>query len=489
MTTAGPCSAGDALGVVDGDFAIVGEDLYEVACGVLERLLGGGGELVTLVAGAEAGDLAQACEALGRARPPGRRRRGLRGRPGPLPAAGGGGVAVAGVQVALGLAGRGRRRQAREARSSKATGVETVGDLLGHLPAPLRRKGSLSELEDLNEGDILSLVGEVVTSRPEALPGPAYPPHGVPPRGPGPRRGRQPAADLLRQAEAHRRLARDQELPAGTRRRVQRPAEVVQRPVAADQPRLADVRRRRPTTPRRDARPDPDLPLRGRRQHLAVRGHRSGSPSTWSSDIPEVLPAAVREAEELITADQALRWIHRPDNWAQKVSAAEAAEVRRGVRHPDGARPAPRRDRGHRRQPAPRTRRRACSTGSTSGCRSRSPTASAASGRRSPPSSAQGHPMHRLLQGEVGSGKTVVALRAMLQVVDSGGQAALLAPTEVLAQQHHRSIVGDARRPGRGRLPRRRRGRDPGRAADRLAERRRPPRRRSRRRPAARPGS
>jgi ATP-dependent DNA helicase RecG len=53
---------------------------------------------------------------------------------------------------------------------------------------------------------------------------------------------------------------------------------------------------------------------------------------------------------------------------------------------------------------------------------------------------AAGHPMHRLLQGEVGSGKTVVALRAMLQVIDAAGQAALLAPTEVLAQQHYRSI-------------------------------------------------
>ena len=53
---------------------------------------------------------------------------------------------------------------------------------------------------------------------------------------------------------------------------------------------------------------------------------------------------------------------------------------------------------------------------------------------------AQPHPMHRLLQGEVGSGKTIVALRAMLAVVDSGGQAALLAPTEVLAAQHLRTI-------------------------------------------------
>lgn len=53
---------------------------------------------------------------------------------------------------------------------------------------------------------------------------------------------------------------------------------------------------------------------------------------------------------------------------------------------------------------------------------------------------ARDHPMHRLLQGEVGSGKTVLAVRAMLQVIDAGGQAALLAPTEVLAQQHFRSV-------------------------------------------------
>ncbi|SJN13190.1 ATP-dependent DNA helicase RecG [Leucobacter sp. 7(1)] len=54
---------------------------------------------------------------------------------------------------------------------------------------------------------------------------------------------------------------------------------------------------------------------------------------------------------------------------------------------------------------------------------------------------AQAHPMQRLLQGEVGSGKTLVALRAMLQVAGSGGQSALLAPTEVLAAQHFRSIT------------------------------------------------
>ncbi|WP_460521425.1 ATP-dependent DNA helicase RecG [Humibacter antri] len=54
---------------------------------------------------------------------------------------------------------------------------------------------------------------------------------------------------------------------------------------------------------------------------------------------------------------------------------------------------------------------------------------------------AQPVPMNRLVQGEVGSGKTVVALRAMLQIADNGGQSAFLAPTEVLASQHLRSIA------------------------------------------------
>lgn len=55
---------------------------------------------------------------------------------------------------------------------------------------------------------------------------------------------------------------------------------------------------------------------------------------------------------------------------------------------------------------------------------------------------ARPHPMQRLLQGDVGSGKTIVALRAMLRTVDAGGQAVLLAPTEVLAAQHYRTITG-----------------------------------------------
>jgi uncharacterized protein len=63
MTMGGPCEPGDVLGVIEGDFVLVGHELFEVATSVLERLLDGGGELVTLVSGVDAGDLADRCAA------------------------------------------------------------------------------------------------------------------------------------------------------------------------------------------------------------------------------------------------------------------------------------------------------------------------------------------------------------------------------------------------------------------------------------------
>jgi ATP-dependent DNA helicase RecG len=157
-------------------------------------------------------------------------------------------------------------------------------------------------------------------------------------------------------------------------------------------------------------------------------------------DIPDVLPPSVREAEELVPISQAMRWIHRPDNFGQKTKAADRLKYdeafvtqtllarRRALIEATVANPRPGRsggllDRFDERLPF----------ALTDGQR--------AIGEEIAAELGEGHPMHRLLQGEVGSGKTVVALRAMLQVIDSGGQAALLAPTEVLAQQHHRSIV------------------------------------------------
>ena len=101
-----------------------------------------------------------------------------------------------------------------------------------------------------------------------------------------------------------------------------------------------------------------------------------------------------------------------------------------------------------------------------------------AAARRSPRSSrdlAAPHPMHRLLQGDVGSGKTVVALSMLLAAVQGGHQGALMAPTEVLAEQHATGRAGAARRP-EGARPRQpvRRPTAAGRAAHQPGHRRRP---------------
>ncbi|MFY1633350.1 ATP-dependent DNA helicase RecG [Solwaraspora sp. WMMB335] len=151
------------------------------------------------------------------------------------------------------------------------------------------------------------------------------------------------------------------------------------------------------------------------------------------------MPAAVRAGRNLIGLDAALRQIHRPAGEAElfrarrrlkwdEAFAVQLTLVQRKMRAADSpARPRPRADAGllttfDARLPYQLT------------------DGQQRVGEEIAADLATAHPMHRLLQGEVGSGKTVCALRAMLQVVDAGGQAALLAPTEVLAAQHHRGI-------------------------------------------------
>jgi ATP-dependent DNA helicase RecG len=157
-------------------------------------------------------------------------------------------------------------------------------------------------------------------------------------------------------------------------------------------------------------------------------------------ELPETLPDDVRAGRGLVAARQALEWIHRPDSWEQQqaaerrlrfeeafVTQAALAQRRAGLRalaaQPRAGRDGGLLDRFDERLPFTLTE------------------GQLGVSEQILADLAAGHPMHRLLQGEVGSGKTVVAVRAMLRVVDSGGQAALLAPTEVLAQQHHRSIT------------------------------------------------
>ncbi|WP_395694248.1 ATP-dependent DNA helicase RecG [Nocardioides sp.] len=161
---------------------------------------------------------------------------------------------------------------------------------------------------------------------------------------------------------------------------------------------------------------------------------------TVLDEFPDPVPDAVRERYDLTDVRTALEWVHTPRDPSQ-ISRAQRrfrfeealvtqlvlAKRRRDVR-------------------AQGAQARAGGGGLLAAFDERLPFELTAGqreiGAQLEHDLAQPHPMNRLLQGEVGSGKTLVALRAMLRVVDSGGQAALLAPTEVLAQQHHRSIVG-----------------------------------------------
>ncbi|MGW5748484.1 ATP-dependent DNA helicase RecG [Amycolatopsis sp. NPDC003861] len=160
-------------------------------------------------------------------------------------------------------------------------------------------------------------------------------------------------------------------------------------------------------------------------------------------DVLEVgddpMPAELRRLHKLADLDNALRGIHRPENWAhleaskKRLKWDEAMAVQlifAQRRHSAISRPA---------KANPHV-----SGGLMDAFDKRLPFDLTAGqrgiGDEIAADLASEHPMNRLLQGEVGSGKTVVALRAMLQVVDNGRQAAMLAPTEVLAAQHARSL-------------------------------------------------
>ncbi|GLZ35499.1 ATP-dependent DNA helicase RecG [Lentzea sp. NBRC 105346] len=159
----------------------------------------------------------------------------------------------------------------------------------------------------------------------------------------------------------------------------------------------------------------------------------------WDGVATDPLPEELRERHELIGLEKALRAIHRPESWAEislarkRLKWDEALAVQLALaqrRKSAGARPAP--------SCAPKK------GGILDAFDARLPfkltNGQVEVGEQIAHDITVTHPMNRLLQGEVGSGKTMVALRAMLQVVDSGRQAAMLAPTEVLAAQHARSL-------------------------------------------------
>lgn len=314
-----------------------------------------------------------------------------------------------------------------------ALGIATVGELLRHYPRRYARRGELTPIASLEHDDHVTVVGRVssVMRRPM--------------------KNRQgtwldvqvtDGKDTLHLAFFGRGAhAAEQRLKPGTEAMFSGKVNVFRTPrtrrVSLTHPEYETFDETEATAEEFAAVPVPIYPsAQGLASWKIARAVRTVL-DVLSLDDP--IPAEVRQRHGLPTLETALRQIHRPRNFEEIAQARrrlkfdeafllQAALVRRrmaAVAAP--ARPRPRRDDGllsefDRRLPFRLTE----------GQRKVGEEIAADLGGS--------HPMHRLLQGEVGAGKTVVALRAMLQVVDAGGQAVLLAPTEVLAQQHHRSI-------------------------------------------------
>lgn len=320
-------------------------------------------------------------------------------------------------------------------------GLRTVGDLLLHFPRRYVKTGELTEVEGLHDGEMLVVVGRIAkcdrrqyTDR---------------------RTGRTAyRVEALLETDGPRLsmtfFAKDQRIAAWHERRlVVGRRGIFQGKVGRfrDSWQLTNPQMVLMGTPGEDAA---QLSLETLGDLYPIYPLSAGVESwdlqravafalTVVEDLPERLPEVLREAEGLLDVRTALEWIHRPSDYGQVTRAQQRFRFeealttqlvlarRRRALQAQGARP------------------RTGGGGLLAAFDARLPFELTAGqrevGAEIEADLARPHPMNRLLQGEVGSGKTLVALRAMLRVVDSGGQAALLAPTEVLAQQHHRSLT------------------------------------------------
>ncbi|GAB2450365.1 ATP-dependent DNA helicase RecG [Nocardioides hungaricus] len=322
-------------------------------------------------------------------------------------------------------------------------GLRTVGDLLHHFPRRYVKTGELTRVEELNEGDMLTVVGQIASSRLNTYQDrrthrTAYRVD-VTVRTDGP----SFRISMFAKNKSLGEWQQSTRMPAGRRGifvgkvssfrgewQLTHPQVVLFGSADEDAAQLSldAIGELYPIYPLTRGVDSWDLQ---RAVAFAL---------TVLEDVPEVIPEPVRREYDLLDARTALERIHNPSDYGQVTTAQrrfrfEEALVNQLVLA--------------RRRRAVRALGARARTGADDGLLAafdaRLPFELTAGqrevGAEIDRDLAQPHPMNRLLQGEVGSGKTLVALRAMLRVVDSGGQAALLAPTEVLAQQHHRSIT------------------------------------------------
>ncbi len=315
-------------------------------------------------------------------------------------------------------------RPNQAAKFAKARDIETVGDLLAFWPRRYRTKES--NLADLEVGEYAVVVGEVKTVETTPMRS---------------KRGRRLTAVITDgthdlditffSAYGHERA-----LTVGTRC-------IFAGTVGAYRGRLQLAH------PGYTPLDDFD---KGERKDLIPIYLRVGNLHTWTvtelvrsvlgevRDAVDPLPAEVLARRDLPSRIEALRGIHTPGSWA------EVERARRRMRYEEALVLQVALARRRSRAAGEVTRARVARAGGLLEAFDARLPFTLTDGQREVGQTlademAREVPMQRLLQGEVGSGKTVVALRAMLAAVDSGGQAALLAPTEVLAAQHHRTIT------------------------------------------------
>ncbi|GAA1729357.1 ATP-dependent DNA helicase RecG [Microbacterium paludicola] len=316
---------------------------------------------------------------------------------------------------------------------SRAFGMATVGDLLAHYPRRYAVRGELTPIRGLPIGELATVIAEVksVSARPMR------------------NRGGRMLEVVIGDGDGQLTLTffgqawREKELRPGRRG-------VFSGKVSAFRDKL------------QFSHPDYQLFDDERTSGIAVADEMVRTPipiypatstvATWAiqkwisevldrlGEVPDPVPDELRFRESLLTAREALEWVHRPQTRPQ-IDAARGtlrmhealvlqtalAQQRQFVRMMSATK-RPARDGGLLARfdaalPFERT------------------TDQETVGRQIAADLTAEWPMNRLVQGEVGSGKTLVALRAMLQVAESGGQSALIAPTEVLAGQHLRSIA------------------------------------------------
>jgi ATP-dependent DNA helicase RecG len=320
-----------------------------------------------------------------------------------------------------------------------ALGLETVGDLLHHYPRRYTHRGELTDLAELTDGEHVTVMAEVVKVQGRTLPRrPDYVLEITVTDGTG----------ELKLSFFGRRgsYTPERELPPGTRG-------LFSGKISTYRPRTGRPQRQLAHPEYRvvEAKGATEAAQEWAEEMIPVYPATKGL-DTWTIqdcvklvlDIldlgPDPIPASTRLRHGFVGLRQAYQGIHRPKDpdelrrarrrlkWDEAFVLQIALAQRRRAASALPATPRPLAEGGllgdfDRRLPFTLT----------DGQVSVGEEIAAELGRA--------HPMHRLLQGDVGSGKTVIALRAMLQTVDAGGQAALLAPTEVLAQQHYRSIM------------------------------------------------